>query len=129
LLGVKPEAGLSELKTAFRKKAMKFHPDLNPGDPEAEERFKKLVNAKEAIEDAIRKGGTLTDEANYSFRRSASNCAEASAGFRRAQPSCAPMGSFDDLAEMAAANKRYRERQNTDSAFEKLRRCILDIMS
>ena len=48
LLGVSPECDLSELKSAFRKEARKWHPDLNKNDVHAEERF-KLINEAYAI--------------------------------------------------------------------------------
>ena len=48
LLGVSPECDPSELKSAFRKEARKWHPDLNKNDINAEERF-KLVNEAYAI--------------------------------------------------------------------------------
>tara|TARA_Y100001968_G_scaffold307891_1_gene326106 strand:- start:446 stop:1387 length:942 start_codon:yes stop_codon:yes gene_type:complete len=48
LLGVSPECNSSELKSAFRKEARKWHPDLNKNDINAEERF-KLINEAYAI--------------------------------------------------------------------------------
>ena len=39
VLGLKKGASESEIKSAFRKKAMKYHPDKNPGDKSAEEKF------------------------------------------------------------------------------------------
>ena len=48
LLGVSPECDSNELKSAFRKEARKWHPDLNKNDVNAEERF-KLINQAYAI--------------------------------------------------------------------------------
>ena len=48
LLGLTPDSDLQELKTAFRKEARKWHPDLNNNDANAEERF-KLINEAYAI--------------------------------------------------------------------------------
>ena len=51
VLGVSRDASPEEVKKAFRKLAPKFHPDTNPGDKAAEERFKELGEAYEAISD------------------------------------------------------------------------------
>src|SRR5687768_3599461 len=52
VLGVGRSASADEIKTAYRKLARKFHPDLNPGDKAAEERFKELQEAYDVLSDA-----------------------------------------------------------------------------
>ena len=47
LLGVDRNASDSEIKKAYRKLAVKFHPDKNPGDNSAEEKFKEISSAFE----------------------------------------------------------------------------------
>ena len=51
ILGVRPEASESELKKAFRSLAMQCHPDRNPGDKQAEERFKEINEAYAVLSD------------------------------------------------------------------------------
>jgi molecular chaperone DnaJ len=51
VLGVRRNATAEEVKRAYRRLAVKFHPDKNPGDPEAEEKFKELGEAYDVLID------------------------------------------------------------------------------
>src|SRR5579885_3302025 len=50
-LGVKKSASTDDIKKAFRKLARKYHPDVNPGDKAAEERFKAISEANDVLSD------------------------------------------------------------------------------
>ncbi len=70
ILGVPETATLAEIKKAYRRLAKKYHPDANPGNKEAEERFKEISEASEILGDekkrsqydALRKSGFRTPE-------------------------------------------------------------------
>ena len=52
VLGVARDASADDIKSAYRKLARKHHPDLNPGNAEAEERFKRISAAFDVLSDA-----------------------------------------------------------------------------
>jgi molecular chaperone DnaJ len=51
ILGVKKTATADEIRKAFRKAARKYHPDVNPGDKKAEEKFKEISEANDVLSD------------------------------------------------------------------------------
>lgn len=55
VLGVEKSASADEIKKAYRKKAKQYHPDLNPGDKEAEAKFKEANEAYEVLSDDQKK--------------------------------------------------------------------------
>ena len=55
VLGVERKASLNEIKNALRRLARKFHPDVNQGDQDAEERFKEINEAYEVLSDPQKK--------------------------------------------------------------------------
>ena len=75
VLGVDRSADQNQIKTAYRKLAMKYHPDKNPGDKVAEEKFKKISAAYDVLGDEEKKrnydlygasGNSGTDYGNFS---------------------------------------------------------------
>lgn len=56
VLGVGKNASADEIKKAYRQKALQYHPDRNPGNKEAEDKFKEAAEAYEVLSDANKKG-------------------------------------------------------------------------
>jgi DnaJ-class molecular chaperone len=56
ILGLGPEAAEDEIRRTYRRLALQWHPDRNPGDPRAEERFKEISEAYAVLIDATKRG-------------------------------------------------------------------------
>ena len=72
ILEVEKNASGEAIKKAYRKKAMKYHPDRNPGDVGAEERFKDVANAYRLVGDAAKRKRFDAGEIAALFSREAS---------------------------------------------------------
>ena len=57
LLGVDRSASIDEIKKSYKKLALKYHPDRNPGNKEAEEKFKEITAAYDVLSDSNKKAG------------------------------------------------------------------------
>lgn len=68
-LGIERMASLGEIKQAYRKLALKFHPDKNDGDKFFEERFKEIQEAYEILSDPYEKGRYDSDFDNFFYGR------------------------------------------------------------
>ena len=55
VMGVSKSATTEEIKKSFRKLAVKYHPDKNPGDKKAEEKFKEIAEANEVLSDPVKR--------------------------------------------------------------------------
>src|SRR5438309_10192047 len=63
LLGVKKSASAEEIRKAFRKLARKFHPDVNPNNKTAEEKFKAISEANDVLSDPKKR--KISDQLGY----------------------------------------------------------------
>src|SRR5438034_5880694 len=55
ILEIGRTASVNEIKRAFRKLARRYHPDINPGDHQAEERFKRITEAYDILSDPLKR--------------------------------------------------------------------------
>lgn len=91
VLGVPRTASPEELKKAYRKLAKKLHPDVNPGDKRAEEKFKEVTAAADVLTDARRRA--LYDEFGADSLRSGFDASKADA-YRQWKRHGAPQGGM-----------------------------------
>ena len=116
VLGVSRDASDQELKSAYRKQAMKYHPDRNPGDHSAEEKFKEASEAYQVLSDADKR-------AAYDRYGHAGVGAAGAGGFGGFQGSVDLGDIFGDLfGEMfnmgSAQQRQTRQRRGEDLRFD-----------
>src|SRR6266852_888571 len=109
VLGVKKAASSDDIRKAFRKLARKYHPDVNPGDKAAEEKFKTLSEANDVLSDPKKR--KIYDQLGFYSDNIDPATAEAYArggGQPGAGPGDVDFGGFDfsDLFEGARAGGR-----------------------
>ncbi|WP_241897105.1 DnaJ domain-containing protein, partial [Brevibacterium epidermidis] len=101
-LGVSKDASDAEIKKAYRKLARKYHPDANPGDEKAEEKFKEIGQAHQVLSDK-------ESRAQYDQVRAMGGGARFSAG--SGGPGGATGGGFDDVfSDLFGGGGRTRTR-------------------
>src|SRR5712691_1099561 len=122
LLGVKKSASADEIRKAFRKLARKYHPDVNPGDKTAEEKFKALSEANDVLSDPKKRkiydqlgfySDNIDPAAADAYARGGPTGAGGFGGFPGAQPGTAGQGvpfdfggfDFSDMFEGARGQR------------------------
>jgi DnaJ-class molecular chaperone len=111
VLGVKRDAGTDEIRKVYRNLAKQFHPDLNPGKPEAEARFKAISAAYDLLSDPEKRGrydrGEIDESGAERPRYSYRGYAEGPGG-RKYQPEGEmDLGDLEDLfAAFGSAGRR-----------------------
>ena len=127
ILGVDPTASSTEIQKAYRKLAKTLHPDLNPGDKAAEEKFKEVAGAYDLLSDAEKRkrfdNGEIdaagVERPQHHFYR---DFAGANEGHRYAQASGYAdfMDSDDALAELLRRGQRARANRRGDDLHYRL---------
>jgi len=126
-LGVKKTASAEDIRKAFRKLARKYHPDVNPGDKAAEEKFKALSEANDVLSDPKKRKiydqvGFYSDNIDPATAEAYARAGGGAGGFPGGFPGGAPDGStggggqgvhfdfggfdFSDLMDNAARGQR-----------------------
>jgi DnaJ-class molecular chaperone len=107
VLGVKPDASADAIRKAYRKLAKELHPDLNPGKPEAEARFKSVTAAYDILSDTEKKArydrGEIDESSAARPRYSYRPHAEGAQGWKYQPQGEMDIGDLDDLFAMFGA--------------------------
>ena len=103
-LGVKRDASQEEIQKAYRRRAKKLHPDLNPGDRLAEEQFKELSAAYDLLSDPEKRGRFDRGEIDASGTEQAERNYYRDFGERRAGNPYATDAGFADFSDFAGAD-------------------------
>ncbi len=107
ILGVSKSASADDIRSAYRKLAKKLHPDLNPGDKKAEERFKEISVANDLLSDNEKRAkfdagviDAVGNEKPQQQRQYYRDYAGAGAGRGKANPNYESASAFSDLDGM-----------------------------
>jgi DnaJ-class molecular chaperone len=112
VLGVKPDAGADEIRKVYRRLAKQFHPDLNPGKPEAEARFKSISAAYDLLSDPEKRGrydrGEIDESGAERPRYSYRSHAEGPGGGKYQPEGEVDLGDLEDLFAAFGSARRGR---------------------
>jgi DnaJ-class molecular chaperone len=113
VLGVKPNASADEIRKVYRKLAKQFHPDLNPGKPEAEARFKSIAAAYDLLSDPEKRTrydrGEIDESGAERPRYSYRSYAEGPGGGKYRPEGEIDLGDLEDLFATFGSGRGGRE--------------------
>jgi len=119
ILGVKKDASADDIRKAYRKLAKQYHPDLNPGKPEAEARFKSILAAYDLLSDPEKRArydrGEIDESGQERPQRSYRTYAEGAEGWRYQPEGEMDLSDLEDL--FAAFGSSGRRRRQTGDGF------------
>ena len=117
VLGVSRDASDQELKSAYRKQAMKYHPDRNPGDHTAEEKFKEASEAYQVLSDAEKRAAY--DRYGHAGVSSAGAPGGGFGGFAGGVDLGDIFGDlFGEMFSMGGQQRQTRQRRGDDLRFD-----------
>src|ERR687886_38509 len=108
VLGVPRSASQKEIKAAFRKLARQHHPDVNPGDPEAAEKFKEINEAHEVLSDP---------EKRKKYDQFGADWEQYEAWQRAGRPEGAPFGQQDHVEYRTVSPEDLEDLFGSESPF------------
>ncbi len=116
LLGVAKNASADEIKKAYRKLAREYHPDRNPGDAEAEAKFKEVQGAYDTLSDPEKR------KQYDAFGSGDGRAQGAAGGWTNFDPSAFDFGNLSDLFGGMFGNRGGRQQRRSRSAATTSRR-------
>ena len=110
-LGVQPGATAEELKKAYRGLAKKYHPDLHPGDKEAEARFKEINEAYETLSDPQKRKEYDEKQRTTQGREPQKKSASARSTFPKCRAALRNFSALTLRPEKSLTRRRYLEKR------------------
>ena len=115
VLGIAPSSTLEAIKKAYKRAAIRFHPDKNLGDAGAEEMFKRVAEAAEVLLDPQRRARYDRGD-NESARRSPSGGRSAASAFKAGFSDGVGAGGFPSFGSFATSKKDTRSSSSSSSS-------------